>query len=131
MKACSVSHRFSPPQSVFQVLTGIFGVGAKTADRWIRDGIHSLQQLQDSGQTLNRAQQAGVCCWHFVSALLLYFVNLLFEWIVDCPSGLQHYEDVNRPVTKAEADAIGEIVEKAVFSVLPGAQMSLIGGFRR
>nr|XP_046230142.1 DNA-directed DNA/RNA polymerase mu isoform X2 [Scatophagus argus] len=86
-----------------KVLTGIFGVGAKTADRWIREGILSLQQLQASGQTLNRAQQAG----------------------------LEHYDDLNQPVTKAEADAIGELVEKAIVSVLPGAQMTLIGGFRR
>ncbi|XP_045923486.1 DNA-directed DNA/RNA polymerase mu isoform X2 [Micropterus dolomieu] len=89
--------------NALKALTGIFGVGAKTADRWIREGIRSLQQLQDSGQTLNRAQQAG----------------------------LEHYDDINQPVTKAEADAIGEIVERAVVSVLPGAQMSLIGGFRR
>ncbi|KAI3362467.1 hypothetical protein L3Q82_012749 [Scortum barcoo] len=86
-----------------KVLTGIFGVGAKTADRWIRDGINNLQQLQDSGQTLNRAQQAG----------------------------LQHYDHLSQPVTKQEADAIGEIVEEAVASVLPGARITLIGGFRR
>uniref|UniRef100_A0A3Q4B4M1 DNA-directed DNA/RNA polymerase mu n=1 Tax=Mola mola TaxID=94237 RepID=A0A3Q4B4M1_MOLML len=86
-----------------KVLTGIFGVGAKTADRWIRAGIHNLRQLQTSGQTLNQAQRAG----------------------------LQHYDDLNLPVTKAEADAIGEIVEEAVVSVLPDAQITLIGGFRR
>uniref|UniRef100_UPI0037E81796 DNA-directed DNA/RNA polymerase mu n=1 Tax=Semicossyphus pulcher TaxID=241346 RepID=UPI0037E81796 len=97
------STKSSERYKALKVLTGIFGVGAKTADRWIRDGIHDLRQLQDSGQTLNRAQQAG----------------------------LEHYDDLNQPVTKAEADAIGEIVEKAVLSVLPGAQMTLIGGFRR
>ncbi|KAE8285374.1 DNA-directed DNA/RNA polymerase mu [Larimichthys crocea] len=86
-----------------KVLTGVFGVGAKTADRWIREGIHDLQQLKDSRQTLNRAQRAG----------------------------LEHYDDINQPVSKAEADAIGEIVEEAVASVLPGAQVTLIGGFRR
>lgn len=86
-----------------KVLTGIFGVGVKTAARWIRDGIHNLQQLQDSGHTLNRAQQAG----------------------------LQHYDDLNQPVSKAEADAIGEFVEEAVVSALPGAEITLIGGFRR
>ncbi|XP_044029658.1 DNA-directed DNA/RNA polymerase mu isoform X2 [Siniperca chuatsi] len=97
------STKQSERYKALKVLTGIFGVGAKTADRWIREGIHGLRQLQDSGQTLNRAQQAG----------------------------LEHYDDLNQPVTKAEADAIGEIVERAVVSVLPGAQMTLIGGFRR
>ncbi|KAM9307306.1 DNA-directed DNA/RNA polymerase mu [Pholidichthys leucotaenia] len=86
-----------------KVLTGIFGVGPKTADRWIREGINDLLQLRDSFQTLNRAQQAG----------------------------LEHYSDLNQPVTKAEADTIREIVQKAVDSVLPGAQIILTGGFRR
>uniref|UniRef100_A0A8D3AIJ5 DNA-directed DNA/RNA polymerase mu n=2 Tax=Scophthalmus maximus TaxID=52904 RepID=A0A8D3AIJ5_SCOMX len=86
-----------------KVLTGVFGVGAKTADRWIREGIHTLHQLRDSGHALNRAQQAGV----------------------------EHYDDLNQPVSMAEADAVGEIVEKAVVSVLPGAQITLTGGFRR
>uniref|UniRef100_A0A667Z9Q0 DNA-directed DNA/RNA polymerase mu n=1 Tax=Myripristis murdjan TaxID=586833 RepID=A0A667Z9Q0_9TELE len=86
-----------------KVLTGIFGVGAKTADRWFREGIHSLSQLQESGHTLNQAQQAG----------------------------LQFYDDINLPVSKTEADAISEIVEKAVHAVLPGAEITLTGGFRR
>nr|WKN12665.1 PolM [Chaunax abei] len=97
------STKRSERYKALKVLTGIFGVGVKTADRWFREGIRDLQQLQDSGQTLNQAQQAG----------------------------LEHYDDLNQPVTRAEADAVGEIVEKAVVSVLPGAQMTLIGGFRR
>ncbi|XP_053303689.1 DNA-directed DNA/RNA polymerase mu isoform X2 [Pleuronectes platessa] len=86
-----------------KVLTGVFGVGAKTADRWIREGIHTLHQLRDSGHSLNRTQKAGV----------------------------EHYDDLNQPVSKAEADAVEEIVAKAVVSVLPGAQITLTGGFRR
>uniref|UniRef100_A0A3B5MIM3 DNA-directed DNA/RNA polymerase mu n=1 Tax=Xiphophorus couchianus TaxID=32473 RepID=A0A3B5MIM3_9TELE len=86
-----------------KVLTGIFGVGSKTADRWIREGIHNLQQLTDSGQTLNRAQQAG----------------------------LEHYDDIKQPVSLAEAEAIRGIVGRAVASVSPEAQIVLTGGFRR
>ncbi|XP_038152601.1 DNA-directed DNA/RNA polymerase mu [Cyprinodon tularosa] len=99
VESTKASERFKE----LKVLTGIFGVGTKTADRWIREGITNLQQLRDSGQTLNRSQQAG----------------------------LQHYDDINQPVSKAEADAIREIVERAVASVLPGAQTVLTGGFRR
>ncbi|XP_031695673.1 DNA-directed DNA/RNA polymerase mu isoform X2 [Anarrhichthys ocellatus] len=99
VEATKQSERFK----ALKVLTGIFGVGVKTAERWIREGIVSLQQLQHSEQTLNRAQQAG----------------------------LRHYEDLNQPVTRAEADAVAAVVEEAVASVLPGARMSLIGGFRR
>eukprot|EP00066_Takifugu_rubripes_P003116 XP_003965471.1 PREDICTED: DNA-directed DNA/RNA polymerase mu [Takifugu rubripes] len=95
--------RQSDRYKALKVLTGIFGVGAKTADRWIKMGISTLHQLQASGQTLNQAQQAG----------------------------LEHYEDLNQPVAKAEADAIGDVVQKVVLSVLPGALITLIGGFRR
>lgn len=116
-------------ENVFQLLTGIFGVGAKTADRWIRMGIYDLHQLQFSGQTLNEAQQAGLClCLSFVSALGSRAWSQL--WIHPLV-GLEHYGDLNQPVTKAEADAVGEIVRKVVLSVLPGAQLTLIGGFRR
>uniref|UniRef100_A0A669F6B4 DNA-directed DNA/RNA polymerase mu n=1 Tax=Oreochromis niloticus TaxID=8128 RepID=A0A669F6B4_ORENI len=97
------STKQSKRYKALKILTGIFGVGAKTADRWIREGIYNLEQLRDSGQTLNRAQKAG----------------------------LEHYDDLNEPVTKAEADAIGEIVQKAVNSVLPGSEVALTGGFRR
>uniref|UniRef100_A0A3B5ALQ4 DNA-directed DNA/RNA polymerase mu n=1 Tax=Stegastes partitus TaxID=144197 RepID=A0A3B5ALQ4_9TELE len=90
-------------RTISDVLTGIFGVGPRTAERWIREGIHNLHQLRESGVTLNRAQQAG----------------------------LEHYDDLNQQVTKAEADAIAEIVQKAVDSVLPSAQITLAGGFRR
>lgn len=99
VEATKESERFK----ALKMLTGIFGVGAKTAERWIREGIRSPHQLRDSGQTLNRAQQAG----------------------------LDHYDDINQPVTKAEADIITEVIEKAVASVLPGAQIVLTGGFRR
>lgn len=95
--------RDSAQYLAMKVLTGIFGVGVKTADRWFREGIETLSQLQKSGNALNRAQQAG----------------------------LQHYEDLNLPVTRAEANLIGQLVESAVHTVLPGAEITLIGGFRR
>ncbi|KAK7895462.1 hypothetical protein WMY93_020787 [Mugilogobius chulae] len=43
-----------------KLLTGIFGVGAKTADRWFKEGIRSLTQLVNSGHELKRDQQAGL-----------------------------------------------------------------------
>ncbi|KAJ3605440.1 hypothetical protein NHX12_027487 [Muraenolepis orangiensis] len=67
-----------------KVLTGVFGVGVKTAKRWFTEGI--------------------------------------------C---LKHYADLNQPVTRDEADSVSVTVEAAVCSVLPGAQVTLAGGFRR
>ncbi|KAM9801235.1 LOW QUALITY PROTEIN: DNA-directed DNA/RNA polymerase mu [Neosynchiropus ocellatus] len=86
-----------------KLLTGIFGVGPKTADRWFRAGIRDLEQLRASGEVLNRAQRAG----------------------------LLHYQDLNHPVSREEADAVGEVVQEAVRTVCPGAQVTMTGGFRR
>ncbi|MEQ2256893.1 hypothetical protein ILYODFUR_028774 [Ilyodon furcidens] len=58
--------------------------------------------------------------------------QMFFPSIVCCGlAGLEHYDDINQPVSMAEADAIRETVGGAVASVLPGAQIVLTGGFRR
>nr|XP_015210413.1 PREDICTED: DNA-directed DNA/RNA polymerase mu [Lepisosteus oculatus] len=46
-------------------------------------------------------------------------------------TGVRHYEDLSTPITKEEAHAIGQIVEEAVHTVLPGAELTITGGFRR
>ncbi|KAL7848250.1 hypothetical protein AOLI_G00229680 [Acnodon oligacanthus] len=97
------STRQSEQYQAMKALTGVFGVGVKSADRWFREGLRSPLDLIRTGQKLNLAQQAGV----------------------------QYYNDLNRPVTKKEAVAISHIVEKAVNTVLPGAIITLMGGFRR
>ncbi|XP_061118733.1 DNA-directed DNA/RNA polymerase mu [Conger conger] len=93
----------SEQYQAMKALTNIFGVGVKTADRWFREGLRLPSDALNSGHKLNHAQQAG----------------------------LQYYDDLNTPVTKAEADSIGQIVEEAVQAVLPGAEITLTGGFRR
>ncbi|XP_061732067.1 DNA-directed DNA/RNA polymerase mu isoform X5 [Nerophis ophidion] len=58
--SCEVeSTKQSERYQAMKVLTGIFGVGVKTADQWFRDGIQNLHQLRQSGRTLNRAQRAA------------------------------------------------------------------------
>ncbi|XP_026876170.2 DNA-directed DNA/RNA polymerase mu isoform X2 [Electrophorus electricus] len=88
---------------VIKALTGVFGVGVKSADRWFREGLRNPSDLIRTGQKLNHTQQAGV----------------------------RYYNDLNKPVTKKEAEAISDMVGKAVRAVLPGAILTLTGGFRR
>jgi len=42
-----------------QLFTGIFGVGVKTADRWYRDGLRTLDSLHKQPQRLTQQQRAG------------------------------------------------------------------------
>lgn len=86
-----------------KVFSGIFGVGKKTADRWYQEGLRTLDDLQKKEKKLNRQQEAG----------------------------LQHYTDLNSPVTRLEADEIQRVVQDTVLRFLPGAIITLAGGFRR
>lgn len=47
------------------------------------------------------------------------------------PTGLQYYQDLSTPVGRAEAEALQQLVEAAVRQTLPGATVTLTGGFRR
>nr|CCD30537.1 DNA polymerase mu [Pleurodeles waltl] len=86
-----------------KVFSGIFGVGKKTADRWYQEGLRTLDDLRKKEKKLNRQQEAG----------------------------LQHYTDLNSPVTRLEADKIQHVVQDAVLRFLPGAIITLTGGFQR
>ncbi|KAL8174003.1 UNVERIFIED_CONTAM: hypothetical protein K2H54_036439 [Gekko kuhli] len=83
--------------------TKIFGVGVKTAGRWYQEGLRTISDLQVHHAKLNSAQQAG----------------------------LLHYRDLNSPVKHSEAEAIVQVVQKAVDQFLHGAFVILTGGFRR
>ncbi|XP_054853804.1 DNA-directed DNA/RNA polymerase mu-like isoform X2 [Eublepharis macularius] len=81
----------------------IFGVGVKTASQWYQEGLRTINDLQAHHAKLGKAQQAG----------------------------LLHYRDLNSPVKRSEAEAIVQVVQKAVDQFLPGASVTLTGGFRR
>ncbi|XP_036403265.1 DNA nucleotidylexotransferase [Megalops cyprinoides] len=87
-----------------KLFTSVFGVGPKTAERWYRKGHRTFEEVHaDQSLNLNKMQTAG----------FLY------------------YEDISRAVSKAEADAMGRIVEDIVHSIAPDAIVALTGGFRR
>ncbi|XP_041444070.1 DNA-directed DNA/RNA polymerase mu isoform X2 [Xenopus laevis] len=86
-----------------KVLTGIFGVGIRTADKWYRDGIRSLSDLNEIEGKLTGEQKAG----------------------------LLHYTDLQQPVTRDEAERVEQLVKGALQSFVPDVQVTMTGGFRR
>ncbi|KAF0879864.1 DNA-directed DNA/RNA polymerase mu isoform X1 [Crocuta crocuta] len=95
--------RCSERYQTMKLFTGIFGVGVKTADRWYREGLRTLDSLQEQSQRLTQQQKAG----------------------------LRHYQDLSAPVQWPEVEALQQVVEAAVGHILPGATVTLAGGFRR
>ncbi|XP_029460147.1 DNA-directed DNA/RNA polymerase mu [Rhinatrema bivittatum] len=86
-----------------KLFTNIFGVGVKTADNWYQEGLRSLGDLRKHQKKLTQEQEAG----------------------------LQHYEDLNTPVSRREADVIAKMIEEATCRFLPETVVKLTGGFRR
>uniref|UniRef100_A0A8C4VG98 DNA-directed DNA/RNA polymerase mu n=1 Tax=Gopherus evgoodei TaxID=1825980 RepID=A0A8C4VG98_9SAUR len=95
--------KLSERYRTMKLFTRIFGVGVRTASRWYQEGLRTLVDLQERNTKLTRQQQAG----------------------------LRHYEDLNTPVERGEAEFIGQMVQEAVQRFLPGASVTLAGGFRR
>uniref|UniRef100_A0A673CB12 Deoxynucleotidyltransferase, terminal n=1 Tax=Sphaeramia orbicularis TaxID=375764 RepID=A0A673CB12_9TELE len=87
-----------------KLFTSVFGVGPKTAEKWYRRGLRSFSHvLTDPSIHLNRMQR----------------------------SGFLHYGDISRAVSKAEARALGNIIDEAAHAITPDAVLALTGGFRR
>ncbi|KAM3830602.1 DNA-directed DNA/RNA polymerase mu isoform 1-T1 [Vipera latastei] len=95
--------RQSERYRTMKLFTKIFGVGVRIASQWYQEGFRSLADLQPPQIKLNKEQQAG----------------------------LLHYEDLNTPLDLCEAEAISQVVQKVVEQLLPGATVTLTGGFRR
>ncbi|XP_075766727.1 DNA-directed DNA/RNA polymerase mu isoform X3 [Pelodiscus sinensis] len=95
--------KLSERYQTMKLFTRIFGVGVKTASRWYQEGLRTLADLQVQSTRLTRQQQAG----------------------------LRHYEDLSVPVGRGEAEAVSRAVQAALQRVLPGASVTLAGGFRR
>ncbi|XP_017750389.1 PREDICTED: DNA-directed DNA/RNA polymerase mu isoform X2 [Rhinopithecus bieti] len=95
--------RCSERYQTMKLFTQIFGVGVRTADRWYREGLRTLDDLREQPQKLTQQQKAG----------------------------LQHHQDLSTPVLRSDVDALQQAVEEAVGQALPGATVTLTGGFRR
>ncbi|XP_059928811.1 DNA nucleotidylexotransferase isoform X2 [Gadus macrocephalus] len=87
-----------------KLFTSVFGVGPKTAEKWHRGGLRTLNDaLEDPGVELNSMQKAG----------------------------FRHHGDISRAVSRAEALAVGEILHQAALGISAHAVLVLTGGFRR
>nr|XP_034364998.1 DNA-directed DNA/RNA polymerase mu isoform X3 [Arvicanthis niloticus] len=95
--------RCSERHQTMKLFTQVFGVGVKTANRWYQEGLRTLEELREQPQRLTQQQKAG----------------------------LQYYQDLSTPVGRADAEALQQLVEAAVRQTLPGATVTLTGGFRR
>ncbi|XP_043358983.1 DNA-directed DNA/RNA polymerase mu isoform X2 [Dermochelys coriacea] len=95
--------KLSERYQTMKLFTKIFGVGVRTASRWYQEGLRTLLDLQEQNIKLTRQQQAG----------------------------LRHYNDLNTPVERGEAESIRRVVQEAMQRFLPGASVTLAGGFRR
>ncbi|XP_077325684.1 DNA-directed DNA/RNA polymerase mu isoform X2 [Lithobates pipiens] len=83
--------------------TSIFGVGVRTAERWYKDGMRKLDDLKDTKVTLTAKQRAG----------------------------LEHYTDLQLPVTREEADRVQCVIREALQTFVPDIQITMTGGFCR
>ena len=58
----------SPVSLSCQLFTSVFGVGPKTAEKWHRGGLRTLEDaLEDPGVELNTMQRAGKVCYFTAS----------------------------------------------------------------
>ncbi|XP_067909380.1 DNA nucleotidylexotransferase [Heterodontus francisci] len=87
-----------------KLFTSVFGVGLKTADKWYQQGFRTLEEVK--------------------AAKDLKFTKMQ-------KAGFLYYEDINNAVTKAEADAMVQIIENIVHECTPDSSVTLTGGFRR
>lgn len=91
-----------------ELFAGIHGVGPKTAARWHRLGLRTLADLTAAAASgrikLQPAQELGI----------------------------QHYDDLARPMTRAETEEILAVVRAAAHRAFGGAVVAdLAGGYRR
>ncbi|XP_075699350.1 DNA nucleotidylexotransferase isoform X2 [Rhinoderma darwinii] len=88
----------------FKVLTSLFGVGLKTAEKWCRMGLRTLEDLKSKKDLKLTSMQKH---------------------------GLLYYEDIASYVSKMEADAVEHLVKNIICEFVPDAIVTITGGFRR
>ncbi|XP_066454925.1 DNA nucleotidylexotransferase [Eleutherodactylus coqui] len=88
----------------FKVFTSIFGVGLKTAEKWYRMGLRTLEDIKNKKDLKLRSMQKY---------------------------GLLYFEDIASYVSKMEAEAVEHLVKNIICEFVPDAIVTITGGFRR
>jgi hypothetical protein len=101
---CVIHHDFA---DAVKELSGIWGVGHATASKWASRGIRSVKELRyvlkhdpDRAAKLNVSRCQRI--------------------------GLDRYEDLLDRMSRSEAEQIGNIVKRAVESILPGCEVYIL-----
>ncbi|XP_056385791.1 DNA nucleotidylexotransferase isoform X3 [Hyla sarda] len=103
---CSRVHEVvnSERYKAFKVFTSIFGVGLKTAEKWYRMGLRTLEDIKTKKD--------------------LRFTSMQKH-------GLLYYDDIASYVSRMEADAVEHLVKNIICEFVPDAIVTITGGFRR
>jgi DNA polymerase IV len=91
-----------PLESVLRVFLGVYGAGLVQANKWIQAGYRTLEDLQTKAKLTDS---------HKI--------------------GLEHYNDFNSRIPRAEVEAHGAIVKTALAKIDPEFEATVMGSYRR
>ncbi|KAM3927148.1 DNA-directed DNA/RNA polymerase mu [Leptodactylus fuscus] len=95
--------KISEQYKCMELLTSIFGVGVRTAERWYKGGVRKLSDLEDMNIKLTPEQKAGI----------------------------EHYTDLKQPVSLEEAKRVEHFIKDALNRFVSDLTITMTGGFRR
>jgi DNA polymerase IV len=93
---------YTAEDHILQEFLGVYGAGISQASRWVAQGYRTLEDLKTKA-SLTKAQRIGA----------------------------EHYDDFIQRIPRAEVEAHGEIVRRAVHTVDAGMQVIIGGSYRR
>lgn len=96
------STRDDPTDQVLRLFLGVYGAGLAQANKWIQAGYRTLEDLRLKAK-LTEPQKIG----------------------------LEHYGDFASRIPRAEVEAHGNVVKKALYEIDPGFQATIMGSYRR
>jgi DNA polymerase IV len=94
--------RDDPLESVLRLFLGVYGAGLVQANKWIQAGYRTLDDLRDKAK-LTEGNKIGV----------------------------EHYDDFNSRIPRAEVEAHGAVVKAALKKIEPEFESTIMGSYRR